>query len=114
MPGALRMARRMALRRVVTTVCPAALLARAQVHPLGADLHALVALVQLGGRDRVDRSDVCAGIRHGRTAFMVTRASPPGAAWPDRPRPRRTDRGDDERPSRPATPGRIALRTNGA
>ena len=45
MPCRLRMARRMALRRIVTAVRAAAFLAGAQVDPLRADLHALVALV---------------------------------------------------------------------
>src|SRR5215471_14439926 len=60
----------MAVRRVVAAVRAAALLARPQVHPLAADLDALVADVFFRVLHRLDRIDVGAGpVAHRSSSF---------------------------------------------
>jgi len=54
MSDRLRVFARMTVRRAVATQCLAALLTRAQMHPLRADLHALSALANLRLFHRID------------------------------------------------------------
>jgi hypothetical protein len=51
----------MFVRRTVTAPRSAALLARPQMDPVAADLHAILALASLGVLDRGDSTDVRAG-----------------------------------------------------
>jgi hypothetical protein len=64
MRGGVRVFTGMAIRRAITTKCDAALLTRAQMYPLRADLHALGAFA-VGRFDRQDRVEMRATpVRH--------------------------------------------------
>jgi hypothetical protein len=65
MSGGVRVFTGMAIRRAITTKCHAALLARAQVNPLRADLHAFSAFAALRRFDRHDRIEMgTTSVRH--------------------------------------------------
>jgi len=76
MPTRARVLGRVPIGRVVAAQRRAALLARPQVDPLSADLHALIALMALRMLDRLDRAEVkTASIRHVRASFVLVAAA---------------------------------------
>src|SRR3954464_15137585 len=58
-------------------------LAGAQVHPLGADLHAFFAFVPFRSADLGETRDVRAGVRHNAHSTMPS--SPAADLWPELP-----------------------------